>query len=205
MAQQPRAIQIDDDLGDIFPFGMRSASLGAEDRLLLGLGGLAALQDDHAIVVSDVDRERAFGSAPNTEDGGGVTRQQSSSLEGHDEGTSQYPRASSWRPRISRGSTSGRGQTPPHGSSVSSLTGDRGSGSTSSDHRGGRYSFSRQTNVFEEEEPLLFAMSDFGTRQQQSRRSLEDGRGGSSAGASERGDSGPSSRRGSRRGGHTLA
>lgn len=204
VAQQPRTLPLDDDLGDIFPFGMRSASLGADqgtdDRPQLSLSALLRLQEGSAAAIPSLEaQEPSYGPMNNPESNGGpVSHFQSSSLEGRDD-TGSLPLRGVYRPRIGRGS--GRGLTPPHGS-TSSL-GDRGSGSGSSDQRGGRYSFTRPASTFEEEEPLLFAMSDFGAVQQ-SRKSIEEPRGGSSAGASERGanDSGQSSRRGSRRGAH---
>lgn len=183
----------------VFPFGLRSASLGADERPQLSISALAGLQEGSAEVLPDVGHPvLPFGPVPNPEEciSAPMTRQQSSSLEGREETESLPQRGLTYRPRIGRGS--GRGHTPPHGS-LSSLA-DRGSGSGSSDQRGGRYSYTRPASTFEEEEPLLFAMSDFGAIQQ-SRRSLEEARGGSSAGASDRGggDSGASSRRGSRK------
>ena len=205
VAQQPRTLPVEDDFGEIFPFGMRSASLGADlstdDRPQLSLSALLRLQEGSAAGMPNPETsEPSYGPINNPEEDstGAVGHHESSSLEGRED-TGSLPLRGAYRPRIGRGS--GRGFTPPHGS-TSSL-GDRGSGSGSSDQRGGRYSFTRPASTFEEEEPLLFAMSDFGTVQQ-SRRSVEEPRGGSSAGASERGasDSGASSRRGSRRGGH---
>ncbi|MCJ1265874.1 autophagy protein 13 [Lobaria immixta] len=198
VAQQPRTLVIEDEL-DIFPFGLRSASLGADERPQLSISALAGLQESSAEALPNVGHPGPpFGPVPNPEEcsGAPMTRQQSSSLEGREETGSLPQRGLTYRPRIGRGS--GRGHTPPHGS-LSSLA-DRGSGSGSSDQRGGRYSYTRPASTFEEEEPLLFAMSDFGAIQQ-SRRSLEEARGGSSAGASDRGggDSGASSRRGSRK------
>jgi len=205
VAQQHRALPVEDEIGDLFPFGMRSASLGADDRPPLSLSALLALQDGLDVAMQPTDgHERPYGPVPNPNDAGvNMGRQRSPSLENQEE-CPQAPRNaagslnSPYRLRLSRGG--GRGFTPPQGS-FSSLPGDRGSGSGSSDQRGGRYSFTRPGSNFEEEEPLLFAMSDFGAGQ--SRRSLEEGRGGSSAAASERtgGDSGSCSRRGSRRGG----
>ncbi len=204
VAQQHRTLPLEDDLGDIFPFGTRSASLGADqgpdDRPQLSLSALLRLQEGSAAVMPSLEaQEPSYGPMNNPEgNSAAVGHYRSSSLEGRDD-TGSLPLRGVYRPRIGRGS--GRGLTPPHGS-TSSL-GDRGSGSGSSDQRGGRYSFTRPASTFEEEEPLLFAMSDFGAVQQ-SRRSIEESRGGSSVGASERGanDSGQSSRRGSRRGAH---
>ncbi|KAI9876006.1 MAG: autophagy protein 13 [Pleopsidium flavum] len=205
VAQQERAIPVEDETGDLLPFGMRSASLGADDRPPLSLSALLALQDGLDVAMQPIDgHDRPYGPVPNPSEAGiDMSRQRSPSIENQGD-CPQAPRNtagslnSPYRLRFSRGG--GRGFTPPQGSS-SSLAGDRGSGSGSSDQRGGRHSFTRPGSNFEEEEPLLFAMSDFGAGQ--SRRSLEEGRGGSSAAASERtgGDSGSCSRRGSRRGG----
>ena len=207
VAQQPRALPVDDDFGDIFPFGLRSASLGTDDRPQLSLSALAdlvrlqegsAVEDPTAEDPSVINEGQIYGPMPNPNDATGrMTQPQSSSLEGRGDASAQPLRGVPYRPRIGRGS--GRGQTPPQGS-LSSL-GDRGSGSESSDQRSRRYSSSRPSNHLEDGEPLLFAMSDFGTAQQ-SRRSLEESRAGYSGGVSDRGggDSGASSRRGSRRG-----
>ena len=208
VAQHHRPLPSDDDLADILPFGMRSASLGGgEDRAPLSLSGLLALQEGSDVAIPDLSRhERSFVPAPNARDGGtAMDRQRSSSLEGREDDRPSSSRGAPNRTRIGRGG--GRGFTASQGSNSSLAGGEKGTGSGSSDQRAGRYSFTRPISTFEEEEPLLFAMSDFGAVQQ-SRRSLEEGRGGSSAGASERGgggDSSASSRRGSRRGGHTWA
>lgn len=117
------------------------------------------------------------------------------------------PMNSPYRPRI--GHIGGRGLTPPQNSSYSSLATDRGSGSGMSDRTGTRYSFTRPSGVYEaDDEPLLFDMSEIG--RDQSRRSLEEGRGGGNSGANNidratadstrGGESGVSGRRGSRRG-----
>lgn len=196
VAQQPRAVQLDDDV--VFPFGMRSASLGVDDRPPLSLNALAgsqdaAMQDDSAVAAPSLEQQESgfgpvYGPAART-----FARRKST--DSREEAGSVPIRGAPYRPRINRGS--GRGNTPPQGSSSSLV--ERGSGSGGSDQRGGRYSFSRPPSTFEEEEPLLFAMSDFDATQQP-RRSLEEGQWG---GKTERGsgDSGASSRRGSRRGG----
>lgn len=193
VAQQSRTLVMDDEL-DIYHYGLRSASLGADERPQLSISALAGLQEGSAEALpSAANPEPPFRPVPNPEEcsSAPMTRQQSSSLEGREETGSLPQRGLNYRPRIGRGS--GRGYTPPHGS-LSSLA-DRGGGS------GGRYTYARPVSTFEEDEPLLFAMSDFGAVQQ-SRRSLEEARGGSSTGTSDRGagDSGASSRRGSRRG-----
>jgi autophagy-related protein 13 len=188
---------VDDDLGEIMPFGLRSASLGdGEERLPVSLSALLGLQGASDVAVPAMSRDRrAFVPATHTaERGVAMERERSLSQDGTEDGPPSA-RGVPYRPRIGRGS--GRGLTPPHGSN----SGDRGSGSGSSDHRAGRYSFTRPGSNFEDEEPLLFAMSDFGIGHQ-SRRSLEDGRGGAGASAPDRGgDGGGPSRRGSRRGG----
>ena len=192
-AQQARNVAYDDD--EMFPFAMRSASLGVDDRPPASLGALVGMHegdvpDESAVAVPSVEtRESTFGSRFEGERNG---RPQDSSFERREEAGSVHTRVTPYRPRIGRGS--GRG-TPPQ-ASLSSLA-ERGSVSGGSDHRGSRTSFTRPPSNFEDDEPLLFAMSDFGAAQQ-SRRSLEENRGG------ERGssDSGASSRRGSRRGGY---
>lgn len=191
-AHQARTTQFEDD--DMFPFGTRSASLGVDDdRPPLSLSALAGLQsdvhDESAVAVPSVEnRDSAFGPLFNPRGGDNMPMDRRTSFERREEGGS-LPARGVYRPRIGRGS--GRGSTPPQGSSSSLL--ERGSGSGgSSDHRGGRLSFTRPPSTFEDDEPLLFAMSDL-SAVQQSRRSLEEARGG--------GDSGASSRRGSRRGG----
>ncbi|CAD6578919.1 MAG: autophagy protein 13 [Alectoria sarmentosa] len=191
-AQQARNLPYDDD--EIFPFGMRSASLGVDDRPSVSLGVLAGMHegdapDDSAVAEPSVEtREATFGSRFDAERS---NRPQPSSFERREEAGSLQARVTPYRPRIGRGSGKG---TPPQASS-SSLA-ERGSVSGSSDHRGSRSSFTRPPSNFEDEEPLLFAMSDFGAAQQ-SHRSLEENRGGERGGS----DSGASSRRGSRRGG----
>ncbi|KAL8716760.1 MAG: hypothetical protein Q9225_005939 [Loekoesia sp. 1 TL-2023] len=187
VARQPRALPLEED----YHFGMRSASLdGADDRPHPSMSALLRLQGETAIANPSVDQgERPFGPLPAAGDGGSsvpMTRQQST-----EETSSSQPsyRAGSYRPRIGHRAGGGRGHNTPQGS-ISSL--DRASaGSASSDQPGGsrgRYSFTRPASTFEEEEPLLFAMSDFGTSQQQHGRRSQD-------------DSGQSSRRGSKRGG----
>ncbi|KAI9807562.1 MAG: hypothetical protein M1825_005502 [Sarcosagium campestre] len=208
VAQQHRALQVEEETGELLPYGIRSASLGAEDRPPLSLSELLRLQDtsDAALPPSDAV-DGALELPPRRENTSlPMSRQPSSSLESRDDGLQNRRRqsgtaAASYRPRL--GATGGRRATPPQGSFSSYGGGDRGSGSASSDrpaNAGGRYSFTRPAN-FDEEEPLLFAMSEIGGHQ--SRRSLEEARGGSStAGSGDRGgltDNPSSSRRGSRR------
>ncbi|KAH7135501.1 autophagy-related protein 13 [Dendryphion nanum] len=82
-----------------------------------------------------------------------------------------------------RGSRSGasRGRSGPsfHGGSSTSLT----TGGTSSAERQSRYNFASRNVSLDDDEPLLFQMSEIGAG---SRRSLEEGRGGSSTGSDGR-------------------
>lgn len=192
-AQQARNMPYEED--EFFPFGMRSASLGVDDRPPVSLGAIGGMHEggepnESTLAVPSVEaRESAFVSHFDGERSNGP---QPSSLEHRDEGGSLQTRVTPYRPHIGRGN--GRG-IPPQASS-SSLA-DRGSVSGGSDHRGSRTSFTRPPSNFEDEEPLLFAMSDFGAAQQP-HRSLEEHKGGERGGS----DSGSSSRRGSRRGGY---
>lgn len=189
-AQQPRALGMEDD-PDVFPYGLRSASLGVDHRPQPHLHAAGGFQDSSALALPPAGNvEPASEGTSNADEGSGapMTRQQSSSLDGREETSALPRRALTYRPRIGRGV--GKGPTSPHGS-FSSVA-ERGARSGNPDHRGGRYSSTRPSSTFEEDEPLLFAMSDFGAIQQ-SRRSLEEARGA--------GDSMASSRRGSRRGG----
>lgn len=187
VAQQSRTLAMDDDL-DIFPFGLRSASLGA-DGPQLSVSALANLQEGSADALSNPGNPGpSYGPIPNPQEcsSAPMARQPSSSLEGREDTGSVPQRGLAYRARFRRGGS--RGYTPPHGS-VSSL-GERGSVSGSSDHRGGRYSYTRPPSTFEEEEPLLFAITDF--------------RGGASTGTSDRadGDSELSTVRDNKRGAH---
>ncbi|KAL8762932.1 MAG: hypothetical protein Q9184_001154 [Pyrenodesmia sp. 2 TL-2023] len=182
-SRQQRTVPMEDE----FPFGLRSASLdGAEDRPHPSLSALLRLQEETAIAHPSVDpRERTFGPMPSTmddRDSAPTTYQQPA-----EEGTSSQPshRPGSYRPWIGHRVGGGRGHTPPHGS-ISSL--DRASAGSGSSRGGGRYSFTRPASTFDEDLP--FAMSDMGTGQGNARRSQESG-----------GESGRSSRGGSRRGG----
>ena len=190
-AQGPRAAPMDDD--DFFPFGMRSASLGMEDRQPLSLSALAGLpvertQDESAVALPSMDNRPAFGPFFNHPERGGEAMTPPRSSEGHERSESPTARGGPYRPYIGR--RTGRGERSYQGSSSSWV--ERGSGSGSSDQRGGPFSLSRPASTFEDDEPLLFAFDSM----QQPRRSREDLRGCSHTG----GDSVGSSRRGSRRG-----
>ena len=197
-AAQGRAMPSEDD--EVFSFGLRSASVGVDaERPPLSPEALAAYpggqpHDEPDSAASNIEQQDStYGPAFDTTEPCDVPTQHRSSGS-RDEPGAFLLRGGPYRPRIGRRS-SGRGNTPPQGSSSSLM--ERSSASGSSHDRGGRYNTSRPVSNFEDEEPLLFAMGDLA----QSRRSLEDARAGS---ASERGgvDSGASSRRGSRRGGY---
>ena len=205
VTQQQRAIPVEDEVGDLLPFGIRSASMGAEDRPPLSLSALLNLQEisESALPRSDVPDQLDETATHLDNPSVPMSRQQSSSLESREDGSHLQRGAaagsinSPYRPRLGR--AGGRGLIP---SQESSIAGERGSGSgTCERSSAGRYSFSRPGN-FEEDEPLLFAMSEIGA-QQQGRRSVEEGRGGSSGTASERGgtESVSSSKRSNKRGG----
>lgn len=177
-------------------YGQRSASAGAEDRsqalslgALLGQnieresGGPAVSDQGHIDpvtnqppVVSDRRSSLEYRKYPPL-----VPQQGDGANSGSASGGSstQLP----YRSRYSRGGL-GRGGSG-HGSSSSLITGnERGDGGSGNIERrgGGRFSFGRESRPetkYEEDEPLLFAMSDFGA----SRRSLEEARGGAEANA----------------------
>jgi len=212
VAQQHRSLAIEEDLGDL-PFGPhRSISLGADDReppslsALLGIGQAS----ENAASTSPLSPPRILQPAPHiSESSTAMSRQPSSSLETIESDPPHMPRGISagsinapYRPRI--GQTGGRGVRAPQAGSYSSL--DRASGSVTSERGGGRSSFNRTTGPYEaDDEPLLFDMSEIG--RDQTRRSIEEPRGGGSSNPNDRGgsdntrggDSGSTSRRGSRR------
>jgi autophagy-related protein 13 len=213
VAQQHRALPVDEDLGDM-PFGIhRSISLGADDREAPSLSALLGIGQVPEAGAGSNSRELILQPAAQISESSAALARQGSASPEHEE-ASQLPRGllpgslnSPYRPRLGR--AGGRGATPPQTGSYSSLATDRGSGSGMSDRPGARYSYTRPTGSFEKEddEPLLFDMSEIG--RDQSRRSLEEGRGGGSTGAgatdrASRGeDSGSSSRRGNSRRGWT--
>jgi autophagy-related protein 13 len=213
VAQQHRSLAVEDDLGEL-PFGIhRSISLGADDReppSLSALLGIGQTSEDVVSRSSPSPSRLLQPPAHITEGSAPMSRQES--LEAHESEPPQTSRGlsagstnSPYRPRLGR--MGGRGVTPPQTGSYSSLV-ERASGSGTSERAGGRHSFTRNSGAYEaDDEPLLFDMSEIG--RDHSRRSLEEPRGGGSAGGSvvDRGydasrgcDSGSSSRRGSRRG-----
>ncbi|OXV05443.1 hypothetical protein Egran_06789 [Elaphomyces granulatus] len=236
VAQDRRTPVVDDD--EIFPFGMRSISLGAEDRSHSCLGGaLRPHEFENPPLTTELSRPRARpqsthddlahppplqAASPDREFSG----QRGASGPGSG-GPSVISTLSShpYPPRFphsrgGRGSSGGPHSHPspssslargnpiplhhpdherdrdgiPGGKSRSSLETRRVIGQRPSS---GRISAPQMTS-FDEDEPLLFAMSDFGA----SRRSLEDGGRGSPVPES---GANPGSRRGSGRRDAALA
>jgi autophagy-related protein 13 len=203
---------VDEDISDLAYGIHRSISLGADDREPPSLSALLGIGQASEAAIGSDSREHILQPAAHIRESAEALARHSTSAD-RDEGP-QLPRgllpgstSSPYRPRL--GHMGGRGLTPPQAGSYSSLAADRGSGSGMSERPGTRYSFSRPSGLYEtEDEPLLFDMSEIG--RDQSRRSLEDGRGGGITGtnASERtgpdaskgGDPGSSSRRTGRRG-----
>jgi autophagy-related protein 13 len=181
---QRRVANDDDDVGELY--GMRSASMGADRRNPQAVqtqtsegteedSGQLTARPDISQLRSSVDCQRRFASGLQAKPADGAES-------GSGSGSSSIHQV--YRSRLARGG--GRGTTPPHGS--------ESGGSGSFERRGGsRQSFSRPSNMLDEDEPLFlpFAMSDIGA----SRRSLEEARG-----SSDR-DRGTDARRGNRRGG----
>ncbi|KAH8601384.1 autophagy-related protein 13-domain-containing protein [Bisporella sp. PMI_857] len=211
VAQQHRILAAEDEIGDI-PFGVhRSISLGADDREPPSLSALRALDQasDNVAEASSPSPSRMLQPAPHISESSAVmSRQASSSIDPNESEAPQIPRGlsagsanSPYRPRIGR--TGGRGVTPPQTGSFSSL--DRASGSERSERGAGRQSFTKTAGTYEADDDLLFDMSEIG--RDQSRRSIEEPRGGYRGTSNERGgfdssrggDSSTSSRRGSRR------
>ncbi|KAF9888194.1 autophagy protein 13 [Aspergillus nanangensis] len=223
-AHRRRSVTVDED--DIFPFNMRSVSLGADDR---SHHSLSALQRQQEYEGNVTQQDRLQGEQPPSRNAP-ASLHEPVTAEARGASTSGPTGASSissnhhiYQPRFSH--SRGRGLSGgPHslssGSSslargpilpqyISDRDNDRegtasGSGSGASaieDRRPGRRASAGrgippQATALEEDEPLLFAMSDFGA----SRRSFEEGKHGNHHGDQSGNNSG--SRRGSgRRGG----
>ncbi|KAL9102309.1 MAG: hypothetical protein Q9163_002527 [Psora crenata] len=168
-AQGPRAAPSDDD--DIFPFVMRSASLGVEDRQPLSLSALADLhveltRDESAVAVPSVDQHPNFGDVYSHTGRGEEAMARQRSLEDNERSEPSTAHGARYRPHV--GHHVGRNAPPTQGLPSSFV--DRGSDSGSSNQRGGGYSFTRPASTFEDDEPLLFAFDPL----QQSRRSGDD-------------------------------
>ncbi|KAH8816181.1 autophagy protein-like protein Atg13 [Xylogone sp. PMI_703] len=191
-----RSLTIDDDMGDLAFAIHRSISLGAEEREPPTLSALLAVgapePSENIASTSSPSPSRLLGPAAHIKE----TSKTSSRLESQESSPSQIPRShnvtstnpSLYRTHLSR-AAGGRGPIPPHNGSDSSLL-ERGSTSATSDRAGGRYSFPRTPGAFEADDDLLFDMSELG--RDQSRRSIEEARGGAiglgvAAGPSERG------------------
>ncbi|KAF9875955.1 hypothetical protein CkaCkLH20_06401 [Colletotrichum karsti] len=175
VAQQNRALADDDD-GDLAFAANRSISLGAEDREPPTLSMLLGRQTE----AESASRREGTSLRP------AVDIQSSGSTDMIQQGSSEgskppgglmavAPSSSPFGRRRYAGmaATGGRGQTPPQ-SSRGSFTGSIG-----------RYG--RGENDLADDEPLLFDMSEMDA---QSRRSLEEGRGGGhvGSGSGSRGD-----------------
>lgn len=204
-AQRDRTAAVEDEMGDFFPYGTRSVSLGAGDRSPLSLSALLQQADtlDSATSNAEAQQEHPQGgvdedstadnSAPiqypnfNSNQGSGQSLRTGESLAT----STSNAQPARFSHRRGRGSTSG----PASQGSVSSSLGrgtaintareaTSGVASTSADARRGgaqRYSFSRHATPQDDDEPLLFTMSDCGA----SRRSIEEGnRGGGESGGS---------------------
>ncbi|KAK2740517.1 autophagy protein 13 [Onygenales sp. PD_40] len=220
-AQRRSTATLEDESGDYLPFGMRSLSLGAEDRSTPSVSALVRQQESaNDNPAPDLLQPNAPQPAENDSNPSEVST------------SGQYPAPSNrpYQPRFShhrgRGSTSvphshnsassslGRGNTLATQVPDNDRDNYQGSGSNSGtyptpDSRRGFGSGSVQrfglytrhhgppsSNV-EEDEPLLFTMSDFSV----TRASLDGGRRGSGGGdSSAQGSGGNGSRRGSRRG-----
>ncbi|KAL1970025.1 hypothetical protein VTN77DRAFT_6430 [Rasamsonia byssochlamydoides] len=227
-AAQNRRTTVGGDDDEIFPFGMRSVSLGAEERSHLSLSALLRQQEfENATANPDQQCSDARQPSSINEDSSNTSLPTSSPY--REFGSHRGPAAASnssnhpYQARFShsrgRGSSGGpqsqssTSSSFPRGSAIPSHLAERerdrdgsasgsNSGNSIMDIRRGmghRSSSSRSTaphtTSFEEDEPLLFAMSDFGV----SRRSLEEGRRGS-VGADSGGNPGGSRRGSGRRG-----
>ncbi|KAF2654904.1 hypothetical protein K491DRAFT_704899 [Lophiostoma macrostomum CBS 122681] len=154
VAQQTRNADDEPDF-----FGLRSASLPAEEV--------------------DRQREAQQATAPD------LTRDdEASDILDAPDSRDEFPRPLSTSDIPARrgtysGSSRGRGGFSSHQGSSISLT----TGGTSSTERQSRYNFSGRQTAPDDDEPLLFQMSEIGAG---SRRSLEEGRGGSSTGSGGR-------------------
>lgn len=180
VAQQNRNLEDEPDL-----FGLRSASLPAEERERqrerdAGVDlSLSELLQHHVLHAGGTTAAPLSEGVIETERADVIVDPLSSRPESGEEGarasTSEVPRSSC--SRFPRDNARGRGLLSAHGSS-SSLAATAAAGERTS-----RYSFSSRAATLDDDEPLLFTMSELGAN---SRRSLEEGRGGSNAGSGER-------------------
>ena len=104
-AQQARNMPYEED--EMFPFGMRSASLGVDDRPPVSLGALAGMHEgdvpnESAVAAPSVEnQDSTFASRFDADRSG---RPQPSSFERREQATSLQTRVTPYRPRIGRGS-----------------------------------------------------------------------------------------------------
>jgi autophagy-related protein 13 len=169
VAQQNR--NLPEDEPDLF--GVRAASLPAEE--------VDRARDLHRITSTDLTTSGLFAQ---TEHLASVSRNNQSSADTDPQDDLPRPSSTSNLSAKRAPYQRGRGGFFSHHSQNSSTSQVTGStGGTSSTERQSRYNFnSRATNV-DDDEPLLFQMSEIGTG---SRRSLEEGRGGSSTGSASK-------------------
>lgn len=185
VAQRRTSTAVEEDVGDFLPFCTRSISLGAQERSPPTLSELLQQQVAEPAPVSNAETQN---DAPVEKKSTTIYSQNNSTAPGQ----TYQPRFAHYRGRggsvggpqslSSASSSVGRGHALPSQLIERDREAGNGSGSNSgismtTDTRRGsghRFSFNRHTsqpwNNFDEDEPLLFAMSDFGV----SRRSLEE-------------------------------
>jgi autophagy-related protein 13 len=202
VAQQNRALVVEDETDDQLPFHMRSMSLGAADRPPLSLSALLGSQEASQQPLApdddDDEGERILSAAANVDvaDNLAIGQDPSSSYGSREDSVSASRGISTVSPYRPRPAVSGRGVVSRPPGSFSSVPGDRGSGASIERPSSGRYSFNSQNRGADEadDELLLFAMSEI-QGHNQGRRSIEEAR-------RTGGDAGNGGRRGmGRRGG----
>ncbi|MBE7180084.1 MAG: hypothetical protein INR71_02565, partial [Terriglobus roseus] len=158
VAQQHRQAVLED--GDTDLYGLRSASMPTEERGEVSLSELLQLNENAA----------QSEAAPTAEQGSGDDAD-ARPYTASDAAGDSLP----FRTRMSQ---RGRWRIPTTTSSTSSSTAHPSSAPGPSNSRGARYSFSNRATLprDDDDEPLLFTMSEL---EAQSRRSVEEGRGGS--------------------------
>ncbi|KAF2830902.1 autophagy-related protein 13 [Ophiobolus disseminans] len=172
VAQQNR--NLPEDEPDMF--GVRAASLPAEE--------IDRIRDLHQITSADLTSSGLFAQ---TEHLASATRDKRADDVDPLDSRDALPRPSSASNIQARRATHsnnlrGRGGFFSHGSQNSSTSQITGStGGTSSTERQSRYNFNSRATNLDDDEPLLFQMSEIGAGG--SRRSIEEGRGGSSTGS----------------------
>lgn len=181
-AQNRDGVNVEEDLGDYLPFGMRSISLGAEERSPPSLSELAPRQEVEPTPSEPTDSQRQRETEPSTANdspsGTSFTRRyQPRFAQASGRGSFQ-----SLQPHTPGASNNGRDSALPDTERETSTSNN--AASAASDARrgsGNRFSFNRHLGGAlantDDDEPLLFTMSDFGA----SRRSLEEARRGGSA------------------------